>query len=199
MIEPWHAEAMNIVLKPSGLPLKQQLEFRQLFSEHHNDPRKFLKAFKAVIGPHPWVWPWFDEWREKFRQAQAWPGMWTEIAELDQEAPPPDPDEEDDYGMTPEGVQATLAEAQVELLHHSVSMMGYRLRDMVNLLNRSSSPEVWRIKLTSIAGCPVEEAIAAQFADAVAGWMPGQDFPPLPPYFPGDRTSVDLVNPYKKS
>jgi hypothetical protein len=266
MIEPWHAEAMNIVLKESGLSLKQQLRFRQLFSEFPLDTRRFLKAFNGVIGPHPWRWPWFDDWRQKFRQAQAWPLVWRDIADLDMDlnhpnagadlekmlsrfeyetlkelirrmdAPKPVPrtrigiqdwllansnwtviklvlddiqaeqqaeaaKEEDGFEEASEDRtdQDVVAETQVDLLYHSVCSTGYHLKTMAHACELGSSREIWRVKLTVFQDCQIEATIAAQHADAVSRWRVGQPFPPLPPFFPGDRTSINLVNPYKKA
>lgn len=64
----------------SGLALEPQraeVLYRSYADAHRSgDPRAEENVFADALGHEPFDWPWFDEWRERFAELEAWPRMW---------------------------------------------------------------------------------------------------------------------------
>jgi hypothetical protein len=120
-----------------------------------------------------WEWETFDVWHTHFKATAQWPYVWRQ---------------EDSNFPHIERYNATRQHrrARLRLLVHTL----FHVATNIRLCSKTS--ENWMFhseSATSSAGCPVEEAIALQYADS----MILNDWRTWPPFFPGDRTNVRMM------
>ena len=127
------------------------------------DPRQEVKALAEGLRGVAWSWPWFATWQRDFDARGALPYIW----------------ESNDYRLRPE-------RARVAILAHT-------LNTVLGALDRASGlPELAErrggYRLVVIAGCPVEADVASRYAQRIEAG----DLSTVPPFFPGDRTSLTV-------
>ncbi|MGV1823752.1 hypothetical protein [Agrobacterium vitis] len=142
--------------------------------------RKFEKVLVSRLGTVEWKWPWFETSLEMFREWDVWPQMWPDLT----------PDEEvvelEEYSADE---LAIFRREQISpLISHAASKIYYRSLSM----RLMPTGITWRLAYTSdtaekLAAEPYEAAILAG------------DISILPPFFPGDRTSLQFVMPQHRS
>lgn len=141
--------------------------------------RAFNRDLAAQLAGVEWEWPWLEEWRAKFRLAGLvpylwrreedgvfWPGTWSDLT------------------FPPQGLST------VSLIAHTASASTYSLRRVIEGLEVRGGREK-RLRLAT----PIDDAEAwASGTFAPQRWVdPNGD---LPPFFPGDRSSVQWVTEY---
>lgn len=165
------AAAWDLVVLPIGLaPAAGRALFAAWASAHtKGDPRAENKALSAALKDTDWRWPWFDASAEGFDQDGEWPHMWLR-----------------------EGLETEKARAEVQprcvILAHTLSMTAYRMRDMADDAMKDLARRRGGYRLSVVAGCPVEARVAAQHAASIEAG----DMSRLPPFFPGDRTTIAI-------
>ncbi len=121
-----------------------------------------------------WQWPWFEEWYKKFTEWGVYPHLWPPMA--------PELDESEPY--SDEELAAYRKAAIAPLIAHTAAMIFFRDRH----IEKSHSFTKWRL---AHKNDPAEMRVAIpKEIDIVSGNMSS-----LPPFFPGDRTSLQPQNP----
>jgi hypothetical protein len=121
-----------------------------------------------------WTWPWFEEWHTRFSEWKMNPHLWPPMQ--------PEPDENEPY--TPDELAAYRKAAIAPLIAHTAAMIFYRDRH----LERSHGFEKYRLMHRNDGA---EMRVATEKEIAI---MSG-DMSSLPPFFPGDRTSLEPIKP----
>jgi hypothetical protein len=124
------------------------------------------------LAEREWTWDWFEEWRTLFAETGEFPRSWPALA------PEPDPDQPYTEAELAEYRRAAVA----SLITPTAAMVFFRDRRM----SKAFGYEKWTL---AHGDDPVEERIAKDKAVAIMGG----DFSSLPPFFPGDRTSMRAV------
>lgn len=156
---------------PAGI--RQAARAAWIGAFERGDTRLEVRALAAEVFEVEWHWPEFERWHAFFVEEGIWPVMWEAFE------PPHDLEEDEEFEAGPV--------ARVRLLTHTLSSTTYRLRDTVNTL-----PTGWSWDLAVVGdGDDVEPRIAALHQARVRRG----DLSALPPYFPGDRTSLRRVPP----
>lgn len=136
---------------------------------------KFERKLCAALRQVEWSWPWFAEWYASFNAAGEFPFMWR--------------------GINDKGELEIVA---ARLLVHTASHLYYRNRRLVAhtmaTLNgqvvRTGQPAGWLPEgwfwTLADAGDPIEMRIAEPYRAAIEAG----DLTHIPPFFPGDRTSL---------
>lgn len=138
-----------------------------------SDSRRFDRDLTSTLRERQWTWPWFDEWDQRFADWGAWPTLWPELA----------PDDVDDEEYSEEEIVRFRREAMAGLISHTALMVAYRDWH----LSKAQPYHRWRL----VSVDEVEKRVAeAMSAPEVTG--PAQ----LPPFFPGDRTTLQNVGPF---
>lgn len=77
----------------SGLALDPQQEetlFQSYVKAHQSgDPRAEQELFVKTFGGKSFIWPWFDEWHERFAKLGDWPRTWNHVLHEAYVPPPP--------------------------------------------------------------------------------------------------------------
>lgn len=135
--------------------------------------RMFDKDLVAALATVDWRWPWLEEWEEKFDSAGLWPFMWPNFV--------PEDAEDDDYTAGELAIYRRQAMAPLITLTASALSYHFRNADMIFRVGQ-------RGRLVFMDD-PAERWAAAQypaeftFTETMA----------VPPFFPGDRTSMQAV------
>jgi hypothetical protein len=124
------------------------------------------------LAEREWTWEWFEEWRKLFAETGEFPKSWPALA------PEPDPDQPYTEAELAEYRRAAVA----SLVVPTAAMVFFRDRRMA----KAFGYEKWTL---AHGDDPVEERIARDKAPAIMGG----DYGSLPPFFPGDRTSMRAV------
>lgn len=132
------------------------------------------RELEEQLSEADWEWPWFEEWYKTFSEWGAYPYLWPPMA--------PEPDEAEPY--SPEELAAYRKAAIAPLIAHTAAMIFYRDRH----LEKSHSFTKWRLAHRNDAA---EMRVATEKEIAI---MSG-DMSSLPPFFPGDRTSLESIKP----
>jgi hypothetical protein len=135
--------------------------------------RKFDKELVTSLATIDWRWPWLEEWEEKFESAGHWPFMWPDFV--------PGDSEDEDY--TAAELAIYRRQAIAPLITHTASALSYHLRD-ADMIFRVGQ----RGRLVLLDD-PAERWAAAQYPAEFTF----SETMVIPPFFPGDRTSVQLV------
>lgn len=138
-----------------------------------DSPRREMQILRQILLRREWRWPLFDEWAARFAADGAWPGMWTSYGEYHAE--------DNDDGMLDE---------RIEILHHTLNFTANTFAKFAQYLDWYGADPTPRyvLDISSIGDGPgrIEGKIAKPFRAAInAG-----DHSRLPPFFPGDRTSL---------
>lgn len=123
-----------------------------------------------------WQWPWFEEWHGKFTEWGTFPLTWPPLA--------PPAEERDQYSA--DDLAEYRRAGMALLLAQTAAMIFYRDRH----LSKSHMHQAWQL---GHVGDPVEGRVAEAYDDAVRAG----DLSKVPPYFPGDRTSLKPNSPIR--
>jgi hypothetical protein len=119
-----------------------------------------------------WTWEWFEEWRKLFAEWGTFPASWPALA--------PEPDPSQPY--TDDELAEYRRAAVASLIIPTAAMVFFRDRRMT----KAFGFEKWTLATSED---PVEQRVAKDKQPAI---MAGE-FGSLPPFFPGDRTSMRAV------
>ncbi len=142
-----------------------------------NVMRKLEKQAAETLGNVPWIWPWFEKWEAKFTQWDAFPYSWPDLL----------PDEDEIEEWSPEEMAVLRRQEMAPLILHTAEKIFYASKHMLPYKTGDMRmPESWRLVQMDD---PTENRIAATYeANIAAG-----DLSVVPPFFPGDRTTLQPV------
>jgi hypothetical protein len=144
----------------------EQFSLRYIQAHKSGSPRAEQQAAYDTILKTQWTWHEFDKWHSLFSQQKKWPYLWRQqrLNELP-----------DDESYKSEYWQQRI----LRILVHTISMRAYAIRDEQLKIGNGMKE-----RFADDVGdeCEVEAMICKQFN---AGDLKG-----LPPFFPGDRTSL---------
>lgn len=135
--------------------------------------RTFDRALGAALDGKLWDWPLLDGWQGRFEAEGLWPYIWPDFQ----------PDEEEIAEYDARELAAFRRHAATPLISHTAMMTGYRHRNQAMLTEAGVS-----LRLVSM-GDSAEDWVSGPYITALANG----DHRHLPPYFPGDRTSVQRL------
>ena len=142
-------------------------------------PRRQLdRHLEQSLADAEWTWPWFEQWAVYFDRQGAWPFLWPCLE------PDIDPDDDDPPVYLPAELVAYRRAAIAPLIASVAAKMAYRDR------NESRPIPKWFGWRLSMLDDKVENQIAERYRPAVEAG----DLTHLPPYFPGDRTTLQRVS-----
>lgn len=141
--------------------------------------RREIAEFAAGMETARWTWPAFDRWLETFSTWGEWPHMWQPVAEALAE------------DMEPENRAVALRNAAACLIPHTAMARFYVAQHAENFVRLV--PRGWTLRLVFIDdnGGPAERRAAEPFRARIECG----DLSMRPPFFPGDRTTVQAVPP----
>lgn len=143
-----------------------------------DDLRKLERRLADELHGVDWRWPWFEQWARTFLAWRAWPHMWSKI-----EKALADEDEDAD-------VRDVIDDQVGRLIIHTAAKVFYMRR---NVLKGACVDWPWRLVFIDDPGGVAERRAGSPYRDAVTRG----DLSVLPPFFPGDRTGLSRVSPYR--
>lgn len=129
----------------------------------------------TLLFRHQWDWPELDEWAARFSKSRRWPKIWGGYADAYRSAAPD---------------EKTIQ--RITLLHHSLIMAGtsaQRLSDFISLQSTSMFRYSLTLHFIGDNTGALEKRIGQPFQKAILAG----DYSNLPPFFPGDRTSLSSI------
>jgi hypothetical protein len=126
-------------------------------------------ALQDALAEREWTWPWFEEWYGRFTEWGVYPFNWPPLAPTPTSDPPP----------SAEDLVVYRRAAIAPLLAHTAAMIYFRDRH----LSRVRPGIKWRLALRNDEA---EKRVAAEKSPAIEAG----DLSELPPFFPGDRTTL---------
>lgn len=155
-----------------GLPDDAKEEVRKIFqaAERRGAPhRETSEQLGWIVGEHIWTWPWWDEWAATFNRNGQLPRYWEQ-----------------------EGIKLPARWAEVPhgpRCRILTSTLAIALSAVWNLeqMQESMVFDMYRISLQGNDDlCPVTIETVARFRPLIEAG----DYSNLPPYFPGDGSSL---------
>lgn len=128
-------------------------------------PREEFRVLFELLAGTGWAWAEYDRWKAEFERGGRLPYMW-EQATCDTR---PDP-----HGERP----------RCAILAHSLTITAYTLNNRSTV--DANASRLGGYRLWVIPGCAVEAEIAARYAAQIEAG----DLTVVPPFFPGDRTTL---------
>ncbi len=126
----------------------------------------------TLLFRHEWGWPELDEWAGRFSASRRWPEIWKNYADAYRAA--------DDNEKRSE---------RIALLHHYLLFAASNAQLLADFLAGQQSGWSQRrleLRCTEDRSGAIEKSIAKTFQKLIAAG----DYSQLPPFFPGDRTSL---------
>ena len=159
--------AWERVVAPMQLPstLDEKLRDEWVTAHRAGDPRAEVRALVAGLEGVHWRWPWFDECATIFAHDAAWPHNWRR-----------------DGTVLPGFWKAPRFRCEI------LAITLYATRAAIDRAPGLAEIAARRggYRLSVVLGCPVEAAVAARHAGAIEAG----DLSIVPPFFPGDRTTL---------
>lgn len=141
----------------------------------NGDPRLTEAALAPLRSPDiAFSWPWFDEWRDRFRRAGILPRVW------------------DDFSAMVDDGRRGLRDQRVGLLNQTIAARIYnrhRAGQHLALLSGLSPAAAQLRHFTLRTDCEASEVVSREKLASVDP----RDWLTYPPYFPGDSTDVSLL------
>lgn len=134
------------------------------------------EELQDALAERDWTWPWFEEWSATFAEWGVHPGNWPPLAPTPTPDPPP----------TAEDLAEYRRAAIAPLIAHTAAMIYFRDRH----LSRARPGIRWKLAPRSDEA---EQRVAAQKGPAIEAG----DLSSLPPFFPGDRTTLTTDMPLR--
>lgn len=131
-----------------------------------DDFRTLTRKAKAVLSPAEWHWPWFNEWEARFAAAGLSPFLWPGNADEDEV------DEEQVLRWRREDLAALIIQTAASRAYTLAHLANYRPGYVVALSS-------------------LDDADRLGAADHIARVAAG-DFTQIPPFFPGDRSTISI-------
>lgn len=135
--------------------------------------RDLCTVLQRHLSRTTWHWPWFQEWHQHFAPRGEVPYLWQDLA----------------WAAAKSGGQPSDL---VPLLEHSVSATIFRLRNLRQWAEMAQPLFPILAPVNDFQG-KVEQRLAREMWPKIASG----DWSVLPPFFPGDRTSLQVgFSPY---
>lgn len=163
------------------------------------DTRHIERELEDGLLRSRWHWPWHQRWLERFTAARMWPSMWnlTSSATMRLEMNFPEAETAQERRDLICDEHDRIKANAVKLFTHTVSTMASTERDRRQHAEIDTSILGWSWTLSNTMDPPaLVEALLPAALSAFDALYPAPNTP-LPPYFPGDMTSVLLVRPQR--
>lgn len=143
--------------------------------------REEEKLFQKYLMGKEWSWSWFDEWKDRFLEHNIWPQMWLGYAK----------------GLAmkdPEKKRKKLEREKIKILLHTTSKVIYSLRNLSRDRKGFEGSRFLREKYHFRLYCPFDsdKDIIMMFFPDIFDRVLADDFARIPPYFPGDQSSIGM-------
>ena len=149
---------------------RRTLQRRLEFAVVSGDPREVETALRTLDG-RAWRWPWMEDWAVQFGSVRVWPDNWTKRGIL-----------------APLQWQALPDSSKQSLLADTIQTAIYVERDAENLCDPSTAM-VFHPSLRADDGCEASKIVTEKHQNSIRR----RDLSQLPPYFPGDPTSIERI------